>query len=340
MLLLPLPLALALLALVAQEWGRELRCCICCALCCGPILTLVGLIFLISAIKDTRGDNIKKFNTGVVAWNSAGRAAWDVLGATISMSVQGGANGSRALFVGTNVDPIRPPTDSKVTTYTPLLFVSPANAVPAGYPPQVANGSLSSSATVQIDLYAGSNLLATGAVPLFNLVQTNLGTTSGSTQSTSSTSPSPPRPPPPPPSPPSFRVDYASQICRVVESATNYGPGTGCFAAFGSDFAAGVFDRSSCGIQVTTSPANVVGCTALYSVSVTVRSSTDPLIVGFANRACGFSPKAGCSFGLSRAAKITIGIILFGVGVCWTCCVYGGLYAVVVYFINKNKAGK
>lgn len=42
-----------------KDWGEKVMCCICCCLCTGPILTIVGIILVVSAIKDKRGDNIK-----------------------------------------------------------------------------------------------------------------------------------------------------------------------------------------------------------------------------------------------------------------------------------------
>eukprot|EP00755_Sulcionema_specki_P017558 Sspe_Gene.64676::Locus_38313_Transcript_1_1_Confidence_1.000_Length_1231::g.64676::m.64676 len=52
------------------EFGRQVMCCVCCLLCAGPILIVIGLLFLNA--DDTRGEKVKEYNKAVKAWKASG----------------------------------------------------------------------------------------------------------------------------------------------------------------------------------------------------------------------------------------------------------------------------
>mmetsp|Transcript_37490 Transcript_37490/g.118231 ORF Transcript_37490/g.118231 Transcript_37490/m.118231 type:complete len:248 (+) Transcript_37490:287-1030(+) len=53
---------------------NQLVCCVCCMLIIGPLLAIIGVMFLISALSDTRGDLINEYNTFVPPWTNGSYA--------------------------------------------------------------------------------------------------------------------------------------------------------------------------------------------------------------------------------------------------------------------------
>ena len=304
-----------------KEWGWKILSWICCLLCTGPILTIIGVIFLVSAVKDERGDNVKKFNEGVAQFNAI-RADWDARSFTADQMTP-----SALSTIETKEFAVE---DSKLAAWTPLYYR--VSAVPSTFP------ASASTTPVAVDFTeAGSGTMATSSV-----APNKMRTLSGSSTTTSTTS-SPPSPPPPP-SPPRDQYYRLTKICRAIAEGAGNGyksgsGGVGCFSSLtGSttnEYGAGL-TYTSCG-TVNQGQAAPAACSG-GQVEATLRHEKDPIVLGFANGACGRNPSTErCSFGLSRTSKIVLGLIFLIIGISWTCCVYGGLYAVILYFQRRNK---
>ncbi|KAK3245552.1 hypothetical protein CYMTET_44887 [Cymbomonas tetramitiformis] len=50
------------------EFGRQVVCCACCLVTLGPILTIVGIVFLALSVEDPRDDKVSDYNAVVKNW--------------------------------------------------------------------------------------------------------------------------------------------------------------------------------------------------------------------------------------------------------------------------------
>jgi len=91
--------------------------CICCLCCTGPLVILLGVIFLLSATNDTRSDLVNQYNAAVSEWNAAARAQFAIAG---NFSVLA-KTGTATLVPNTTADPINDSGDD-LDSYTPLKY--------------------------------------------------------------------------------------------------------------------------------------------------------------------------------------------------------------------------
>lgn len=310
-----------LISPTVKEWGQKILWGICCCLCTGPIMTLIGIIFVVSAIKDERGDNVDKFNEGITTFMMT-RPAW---AARTFTSDSFGGN----VLASLTSEPFEV-EDSELLVWDALIYE--ATGTPAGFPTSLSTTAPSS---VSIDFQEGGTTLSGAGAIAPNGVVVRSGSTTTST-SGSNTSPTPP----PPPSPPMATWTILTRVCRKVGNGAAYGTGgPGCFASVEASNGA---EYSTCGTVLDT--ANGPSACTNYNVQAHLRSDDDPVVLGFANDACGRSADdRRCSFGISRGTKLVIALIFLVIGITWTCCVYGGLYGVILYFQKRqatNAIGK
>jgi len=99
---------------------RRICNCICCLLCTGPILIIVGIVFLVGSGTDTRTANISQYNSAVVAWQNSFRQQY--VGAAFSLLQSSNINLSIA--VDTSPDPFSD-SDPSIMKYDAYKFRIP-----------------------------------------------------------------------------------------------------------------------------------------------------------------------------------------------------------------------
>jgi len=330
-----------------MDIGRHVVGCFCCMLCTPPIFLIIGLIFLLSATSNTRGDKIKEYNNAVDKWASSVRPVFDQATFTNQVAPPGQ---SQAFSQITSADPLHD-SDSKLHTYTPLRY-------------QSASGT-TAPATSSFTLQVGAQQQGGTANTLSASVRTEGVTTksgselsrscsSSSTSSSSSSSSSNSNTP-------CSEVcnddggswDYSTRRCtfrayltgiclkvayssasQAYSVSSKYG-GQGCFpcgyySSFpsqGTNYVCNAYEVGQLSLSSSPPPANFEG------VDIVVRSEDDPYIVA------GNLTNGSMNFGLSRAAKIAIAIVFFAIGGSMCFCVYGGIYFFARWLRNRNGGG-
>jgi len=323
------------------DLGRNIIGCICCMMCIGPILILIGIIVLISAIKDSRGDKIKQYNAAVDKWTASARAEF-----AAAQFVNNGASPPETLGTVTTGDILKD-DDKDIKSYQALKYQSTTGfgayasgtvgTVGVQYTSDIAasqdNGSPSSIAvTLPFSSYrsTGTTGLSKSCTnsptttssgssdnrPLCSSVCAEDGGTWDANANTCHF----------------YRV--ASRFClKVALSGSTWaatatpGAGIGCLyktqAGIKGDWGIATTQQSSPGTTVDPSRVNIM-----------IRSSADPYILASE------LTKGTYDFGLSRAQKIVIGIILIVIGVVISCCVFGAIFYFVKFVIGDGGSGR
>eukprot|EP00033_Pygsuia_biforma_P000414 GCRY01000494.1.p1 GENE.GCRY01000494.1~~GCRY01000494.1.p1 ORF type:complete len:377 (+),score=59.48 GCRY01000494.1:58-1188(+) len=323
------------LSIASKGWDeivKMLRCFVACA-CIGMILIIVGLVIMLSAAKDTRGDKLDEFNAGVELWNLEGRKAFEGFSSVYvvppsSVTLRTAANLTADSSTETDYDDGHP---EDLDPYTPLRYDSGSlNNLFADGPLAVAD----SQGT--LTFYLTKNLVTSRFTVSVNLFDTEVRTpstvpckTSSSTKKKSSSSTN---------TCPSKCSDlggvwnsaterctikkYVTDVCVKVSPTANGG-----FALNRT------YGDVGCGYDTGFNPAYKMATTEASSVSlsptVTVRSALDPLILAQ------YLTDGDMDFGLTRAEKLILGGILFGIGfVIMAVFAFCGLF---VYHSFKKK---
>ena len=285
----------------------------------------MGLIFLVAALKDSRGKRVDKFVVGMQEWQSQR--------ATFAARTFVASDFSNTMSAVTQ-EVVKVDDDSKIA-YQPLFWR--VSGRPNSFP-SAGQTFTSPPSDVAIDFTESATVISGGGVVSPNYKRTISGTTTSSGSSTSR-----PPSPPSPPTPPKDQWYKMNLLCRQVADGSGSGyfagdGGIGCYSSVDTDSYGRVGAYyTACGSSVVQNSPSPSDCSS-YSVDAQIRSQKDPVVAGFRNGAC-FSNGAPsrCSFGVKASTKAAIGLILLISGIAWTCCVYGGLYALVVYLQKRDK---
>ena len=104
--------------------GRQICGCLCCLLCTGPFLILIGIIVLFSAADDTRGEKEANYNKAVNSWTNTGR---DEFEGAMGFSVFQNDGSLYPFIVDTTGDDLDDTADT-LQSYKALKYVA-SNAV-------------------------------------------------------------------------------------------------------------------------------------------------------------------------------------------------------------------
>ncbi|KNC49787.1 uncharacterized protein AMSG_06066 [Thecamonas trahens ATCC 50062] len=324
-----------------METGRQIVGCICCCAIVGPILVLIGIIVLVSALKDTRGDKIKKYNAAVDKWNSQSRD--ELLAAQFTNTNSGASGGAEVLGATTAVDVLRD-DDKDLKSYEPLKYRTAGGfsfaSATLGTSDIVYTADISASqnggpaSTMSVGLTFG-HYISRGQGSLSRSCQlTATSTSTGSSRplcsqvcsddggqwdSTTSTC--------------RFYLRASDMCLKVTLSGSSWTPASVPGSGFGclyknqggtkGDWSISSYTSVSAGATITPS-----------TVQLTIRSSDDPYILA------SDLTNGSYDFGLTRAQKIVIGIVLIVIGCVWMCCVCGGVYAIYMCFMGNNRSGR
>ena len=310
-------------------------------MCIGPILILIGVIVLISAIKDSRGDKIKQYNAAVDKWTASARA--EFAGAQF---VNNGASPPETLGTVTTGDILKD-DDKDIKSYQALKYQSTSGfgAYAAGtvgtvgvqYTSDIVasqNGGTGSSMSVTLPFStyrsAGTTGLSksctnsptttsSGSSDNRPLCSAVCGEDGGTWDSSGNTCHF-------------YRV--ASRFClKVALSGTTWSPTTTPGAGFGCLYKTQAGIKGDWGVA-TTSRSSPGSAVEPSRVNIMIRSSADPYILASE------LTKGTYDFGLSRAQKIIIGIILIVIGVVISCCVFGAIFYFVKFVIGDGGSGR
>jgi len=283
-------------------FGRHVLGCVCCLLCTGPILLIVGVVLLASATHDGRTELISQYNNAVTAWN-AERPNFE--GAVFQYS----SGGFSTKMGEMNTDPALKDSDlSKVSTYTPLKYVT--QTTPVGLQEAYINGgSIGTYATTYTLPYSGLTgncdpTTLSGTNSCYNVCYNAGGTWY-----------------------PNGRVctfPIVPVVACVVVSKVNgiYQPfptngKSGCYPCALNSLSNYVCsDYDIIQYRIGTASGN-------YDIQPTVRDSLDPYVI-LARLTSG-----SMNFGLSTKQKLATGAALIAIGGALVFVVYGGLYSFV-----------
>lgn len=315
-----------------REFGRSVVGCVCCLLVAGPLLLIVGGALLASAASgDTRKALIDSYNVAVGQWSSnANQGGWAALSnATAAGALSVTVDASATLVLTTS--PLEVPT------------MEAGNGVSV-YSVRVAATTASSGFIQSLPWSTGRSvsfaLLATGAgpaplslsipdVPVSPVTQQVLSIPSSGTLPTCAAG--------------SRSCDSRactctqywslSRACLLFETRTPSWPGAGCVAPPTASGVRAILPLAArpganglARFAYSVSGSAPTGSQPSSGFSVTVRSTTDPWVVGMV-----LTGGTG-SWGLTVAAKVATGVALLAVGglltalpcllvlLLWRCC--------------------
>lgn len=315
-----------------KEFGQCIAASLCCFVCVGPLLAVVGVALIVSAGTDDRASTLSAYNNAVSSWTSGGYAGFRALTTVnpFQLRITSPANGQLVTTsqVLNNADPYS--VDSGATTYSNQFrvwsgFSQSLDARPFAYP----NTILSNPNFVSINTLQISNTL-TGqvqsiTVPTGWLTQTNPCTSSDSTSECNTkcankggtiTNPTAF----PVSSRNCARLFLLNEVCLVIANRTGAdvldsasGKGFGCAvvssAAVGDTNGRMYTGPGNLGAFNFFSPAGAAYPSSYWPITITLRSAGDPYVTAL--RLTNGSPG---SFGLTIAQKLSVGFALLGIG--------------------------
>jgi len=292
-----------------RELGQAVVSAVTCFLCLGPVLSAIGIAFLVSTASDSRSATISAFNSAASAWSAGGGAAafGAASGAAFTLTGPAGASSALSLNQVTSLDSYTTP-DLQLPNST-LRFYA---AVSGGRPFSSTSGpDTSVSITLSRSTTGGSSSLT---APLFKTFATTISCKNTEDDTTCRSRCSGgywTR------NFPSTCTKYLklSGICAVVDPVTGQldaAGGSGC-ALINSDystFAGGSGGtKSVLGVFSFVSQATTWGASDFTGMPVTVRARTDPYVVLLR------STNGSMELDISVATKGAIGGALLAVGI-------------------------
>ena len=305
---------------------RELGACvfrtICCLFLAGPILIAAGIAMLVSTSVDDRGNEVSVVNSAATAWLAAGGGLSAFAGRTYTFSSTG--------------VPLVPASTTTADTYPDSNGLSQAGAATQYYfstgqpfAAQTFNQYGTAPVTFTGTIPGGSPTSLTFSAQVYGLssVPCNSGQSATDCQRTKCPSGAATG------SPLTCNTYYAlSAICLVVTPETNALDAAGC-APQGAFSAPGSFSSGLTRYSYTAYASQTTAQAALSApMPVRVRSNKDPYYVAL--KVTGGS----LSFGLTTAAKASIGSAMLIVGIAITIAVCAGTYY-MLRCMNKKAEG-
>lgn len=318
-----------------REIGNKIAGCVCCLLCIGPVLAIVGIAILASTATDTRAAQIKSYNSAAAAWAATGYAQFAGQGfcltgpgtaaLTLAAVATQDAYGSDAL--GALNIPNR-----TVRYYATTASNAPFSASPLTAPP-------TATAALTLTLTASPGTASALQAPLFRTVATTISCSSSDSDSTCRgrcngywTR-----------SQPTACTTYfaLSAACLVVDAtgpspfALDVSGGQGCVpvTSGSAGFAGGTAGSSgTLGMFAFTTATSQFASSSFAGVPVTVRSAADPYVVLLR-----LTSGSG-SLDLTVQAKAEIGSALLAIGIVLTASVCGAIYLLVRCNRSRNAA--
>jgi len=304
-------------------WQLERRVCgcMCCLICVGPILVVLGLVFLLSATSDTRGDLINEYNVAVDAWTDTHRANFEKALFRFGNSTNGPLSFMKQ---DTSADTLND-HDKDIHTYNYLKYTAVlSDAITPK--PWLANskGSLvfwpadtNSSRSVP---FTDNPTLMSDTIYTAKDLQCSPSTSTTSSGSTDCNSACNQK---------GGTWNYATSICTVHSYLSQY-----CLKVDNNWNPSNIYGGLGCTPSTSWSTSTYVHTfnptIIAFTGTVTVRSANDPYIV--AEHLTGGS----LNFGLTRAQKAEIGIILIITGGAFLLPVVLITYFVVRYYKRKH----
>lgn len=312
---------------------RKIVGCVCTALLCGPIMVIVGIVFLVGATKDTRTTDINTYNTAVTGWTTGGG---------YQNYVNFGNNGS-VLFnaagpiMGSSWSPSADPSvesGSGINTYaSTYAFGTQTGSAQMSALTAAWTVNPSSGSTGALTVSYGGNVIWNGGVTLtgnqiltgvcssgdsFSRCQSNCQGRGGYWFGSSC-----------------YQYVQLNRVCLVVNPTTklvdySWNNNPGCAPA-GSVYSPGATNGVGvAGYKAVNSPPSSVfwGSAMDY---VVIRSSQDPYVT--AVRVTNGYPG---SFGLTVGAKVGIGIGLLVAGFAWMAAIGGVIFCLVKAATRKT----
>ncbi|KAI8585841.1 hypothetical protein BDZ88DRAFT_431238 [Geranomyces variabilis] len=293
-----------------REVSHKIRTLVCLVLCCGPIMFIIGIIFVISGATDTRGDLITSYNRVVADWTASYQteftnSRFDAVALPLLMTNT--PTSSAATLKDSDAE-------AKVTPYSPYVAVAEnvVPRVPNGIYPLTTLDGTGNRALISLNI-PPSQTTPTSKAAMNCRVQgdctgdpssqdyktcmakatcaSTCSTLGGSLDASNNCQ----------------TVKYLDSVCvRVSHASGNWvagsaiSPNQGCYAE----------NQFKLGTYVTTVPTGVLS-------KFEVRSAADPLIY--------LSYRTGGTyyFGLKQSTKLAAGIVLIVAGILVTLCVCG-----------------
>lgn len=318
-------------------WG------LCGCLCVGPILAIIGIVFLVKAGTDDRSGSVNAYNAAVNSWTGTGYNNFKSLPNDFSVYVTAPSN-----FYGlSSPDVPAVESGSGITTYNQRWrYLATANPMPAGMPVY----SSSSTTFLQNPIVVGTNqsIIATDTGVPAVIVKTSTPCYSGDSYYQCS-------------SRCNGQINYSysypssstckqwyvlSQMCFVVDtSPASLGSGglpsrldpagPGCVPS--SSSISSSIPRYNQGMAPYgyTPMSSSPGYFSMASVPITIRGSGDPWVI--AGRVTGGSIT---SFGLTTGQKVGVGIGLLIAGLLLSLLPIVAVYAIVRCCASKNTVSQ
>ena len=301
-----------------RELSKFVFRAVCCLFLVGPTLIAAGIALLSTAAVDGRGNGVGAVNSAAAAWLAAGGG----LGAFANRSYVLASSGGQPLALGSTTAPDSYPdadglSQAGATTQSYLSTASAGRPFPAQSfsPGAIVSATLTGSATTTFPVQPFALTTASFTCPQkqsasdCNNARCPGGYVSGSTCSTY----------------------YAlTGICLVVTPETDALDAAGC-APQGA-FSYGGASSGLTRFAYTAYSSSLAAQAAFATAAVRVRSNKDPYYVAL--KVTGGS----LSFGLTTAAKASIGSAMLIVGIAITIAVCAGTYY-MLRCMNKKAEG-
>jgi len=307
--------------------GRHIIGCVCCLMCIGPILTIIGIVYLASATSDGRTALINQYNGAADYWTSTELAEFSGLAVTTVL-----AAGSTTLPAVTSGDNVNDAT-AKLTPYNRMRYeasvdygatppaafnfqIGGANVVPAGY-----------TLTCSYQYVHASQMSCSTQNGQSNQCYTACANQGGVWNN------------------PTLECAFlvgASRVCvKVSKTGTSWAANTtfsssdngGCFpCAYAGNGGTALsttygFCTDYAVVQNVIYP-NAVSCNRIIPTSV--RNARDPWVL-LAKGSSG-----SMSFGLTTGQKLAMGAAFLAIGGLLTLVVYGGLYSFIKCMVRRQ----
>ncbi|KAJ3013231.1 hypothetical protein HKX48_005860 [Thoreauomyces humboldtii] len=307
-----------------RELSHKIRTAVCCICFAGPVLVIVGIIFLTSAASDSRGHEINQYNAAINAWMGTdsipfSRSSFVVSGVPLDMR---SPQGNPALD-----------GDSSVEQFVPYVAVADSST---GQVSRQSSGQYSitvldasgSPSIMSVNIPGTQTSIVTKQTMNCRLGQA--GECPGATTSSSYKN--------------CIARPFCSSTCASLNGQLNTATGSCSVPMYLASVCLRV-DRNMGGqytVDTSSSISPNVGCyyenngfqPGVYTngfaptsmlTKFEIRSDDDPLI------ALSKITSGSYTFGLTKASKITIGIVLLVLGILITLCVCAG----VAFALNR-----
>jgi hypothetical protein len=319
-----------------KELGKTIVSAVTCFLCLGPVLSLIGIAFLVSTASDTRSATIASFNGAASKWSAGGAAGFGAMsGATYTLT--GPTGGVLSLAKVSSLDNFGSDASD---LRAPNMTVRYSAAASTGAPfPLTSGPSATASLTLARSGGTGSSALS---ATLFRLMTQSISCLVSDSSSKCSSrcdsgyswganTPGGSRTA-------CYRYLRLNGICAVVDPATGLldtAGGSGCalIDSSYSSFAGGSSGTiGSLGVFSYAASASAFNPTDFSGMTVTVRASTDPYVV------LQRLTNGSMSLDLSVATKGVLGGALLAVGIVITVLTCLVIYYLISCFKRRNGA--